>query len=69
MQNKLKRYAIVIRGKFQNIGYQGIIEGTARKMELKEYVFNDVDNSINNNQHMDEPNQRLEKVLEKLAAN
>ncbi len=47
MQNQLKRYAITIRGKVQHIGYRGIIEGTARKMELKGYVFNDIDESVN----------------------
>jgi len=39
MQNKLKRYAIVIRGKVQNIGYRGIIEGTARIATDEYYEF------------------------------
>ncbi len=46
MQIQLKRYAIIIRGRVQHIGYRGIIEGTARKMELKGYVFNDKDDSV-----------------------
>lgn len=46
MQTQLKRYSIIIRGKVQHIGYRGIIEGTARKMDLKGYIFNDIDNSV-----------------------
>ncbi len=46
MQTQVKRYSVTIRGKVQHIGYRGIIEGTARKLDLKGYVFNDVDNSV-----------------------
>ena len=46
MQTQIKRYSVTIRGKVQHIGYRGIIEGTARKLDLKGYVFNDVDNSV-----------------------
>ncbi|VVB86596.1 Acylphosphatase [uncultured archaeon] len=47
MDKQTKRYAITIRGNVQHIGYRGIIEGTARKMEIKGYVFNDTDSSVN----------------------
>ncbi len=46
MQTQVKRYTVTIRGKVQHIGYRGIIEGTARKLDLKGYIFNDIDNSI-----------------------
>ncbi len=46
MQTQVKRYTVTIRGKVQHIGYRGIIEGTARKLDLKGYVFNDLDNSV-----------------------
>jgi acylphosphatase len=46
MQTQLKRYSVTIRGKVQHIGYRGIIEGTGRKLDLKGYVFNDLDNSV-----------------------
>jgi len=46
MQTQLKRYAIIIRGRVQHIGYRGIIEGTARKLDLKGYIFNDIDNTV-----------------------
>ncbi len=46
MQTQIKRYTVTIRGKVQHIGYRGIIEGTARKLDLKGYIFNDIDNSI-----------------------
>ncbi len=46
MQTQVKRYTLTIRGKVQHIGYRGIIEGTARKLDLKGYIFNDIDNSI-----------------------
>lgn len=46
METQSKRYAITIRGKVQHIGYRGIIEGTARKTDLKGYIFNDIDNSV-----------------------
>lgn len=46
MQTQVKRYSVIIRGKVQHIGYRGIIEGTARKLDLKGYIFNDVDNSV-----------------------
>jgi acylphosphatase len=46
MQTQVKRYSVTIRGKVQHIGYRGIIEGTGRKLDLKGYVFNDVDNSV-----------------------
>lgn len=34
MQTQIKRYNILLRGKVQHIGYRGIIEGTARKLEF-----------------------------------
>ncbi len=43
MQTQIKRYNILLRGKVQHIGYRGIIEGTARKLDIRGYVFNDVD--------------------------
>jgi acylphosphatase len=46
MQTQIKRYSVTIRGKVQHIGYRGIIEGTGRKLDLKGYVFNDLDNSV-----------------------
>ncbi|MBU4221598.1 MAG: acylphosphatase [Euryarchaeota archaeon] len=46
MQTRIKRYTVTIRGKVQHIGYRGIIEGTARKLDIKGYVFNDIDNSV-----------------------
>jgi len=46
MQTRIKRYTLTIRGKVQHIGYRGIIEGTARKLDIKGYVFNDLDNSV-----------------------
>ena len=46
MQTQVKRYSVTIRGKVQHIGYRGIIEGTARKLDLKGYIFNDVDNTV-----------------------
>jgi acylphosphatase len=46
MQTRIKRYTLTIRGKVQHIGYRGIIEGTARKFDIKGYVFNDIDNSV-----------------------
>ena len=46
MQTRIRRYNITIMGKVQHIGYRGIIEGTARKLDLKGYVFNDIDNSV-----------------------
>jgi len=46
MQTQLKRYSIILRGRVQHIGYRGIIEGTARKLDLKGYIFNDIDNSV-----------------------
>lgn len=46
MQTQVKRYTVTIRGNVQHIGYRGIIEGTARKLDLKGYIFNDIDNSI-----------------------
>jgi len=46
MQTQLKRYAIIIRGRVQHIGYRGIIEGTARKLDLKGYIFNDIDDTV-----------------------
>jgi acylphosphatase/uncharacterized protein YukE len=42
----VKRYNILLRGKVQHIGYRGIIEGTARKLDMKGYVFNDIDGSV-----------------------
>ena len=46
MQTRIKRYNILLRGNVQHIGYRGIIEGTARKLDIKGYVFNDVDGSV-----------------------
>ena len=46
MQTPIKRYSIILRGRVQHIGYRGIIEGTARKLDLKGYIFNDIDNSV-----------------------
>ncbi|MBC2699409.1 MAG: acylphosphatase [ANME-2 cluster archaeon] len=46
MQTRIKRYNILLRGNVQHIGYRGIIEDTARKLNLKGYVFNDVDGSV-----------------------
>jgi acylphosphatase len=46
MQTQLKRYSIILRGRVQHIGYRGIIEGTARKLDLKCYIFNDIDDSV-----------------------
>lgn len=46
MQTMVKRYNILLRGKVQHIGYRGIIEGTARKLDVKGYVFNDIDGSV-----------------------
>ncbi len=46
MQTQIKRYNILLRGKVQHIGYRGIIEGAARKLDIKGYVFNDVDGSV-----------------------
>ncbi len=46
MQTQIKRYNILLRGKVQHIGYRGIIEGTARKLDIRGYVFNDVDGSV-----------------------
>jgi acylphosphatase len=46
MQTQIKRYNILLRGKVQHIGYRGIIEGTARKLDMKGYVFNDIDGSV-----------------------
>lgn len=46
MQTRIKRYNILLRGKVQHIGYRGIIEGTARKLDIKGYVFNDIDGSV-----------------------
>ncbi|MDW7775565.1 MAG: acylphosphatase [Methanosarcinales archaeon] len=46
MQTQIKRYTVTIRGKVQHIGYRNIIEGTARKLDIKGYIFNDVDNSV-----------------------
>jgi len=46
MQTPIKRYSIILRGRVQYIGYRGIIEGTARKLDLKGYIFNDIDNSV-----------------------
>lgn len=36
----------MLRGKVQHIGYRGIIEGTARKLDIRGYVFNDTDGSM-----------------------
>lgn len=46
MQTQIKRYTVTIRGRVQHIGYRNIIEGTARKLDIKGYIFNDVDNSV-----------------------
>ncbi len=46
VQTRIKRYNILLKGNVQHIGYRGIIEGTARKLNLKGYVFNDVDGSV-----------------------
>jgi acylphosphatase len=46
MQTQIKRYNLMLRGKVQHIGYRGIIEGTARKLDIKGYVFNDADGSV-----------------------
>ena len=46
MQTQIKRYNILLRGNVQHIGYRGIIEGTARKLDIKGYIFNDVDGSV-----------------------
>jgi|GEM_PF-324173 acylphosphatase len=46
MQTQVKRYSVTIKGRVQHIGYRGIIEGTARKLDIKGYIFNDVDNSV-----------------------
>ena len=46
MQTQIKRYNILLRGKVQHIGYRGIIEGTARKLDMKGYVFNDIDGTV-----------------------
>ncbi|MCX9011899.1 MAG: acylphosphatase [Candidatus Methanoperedens sp.] len=46
MQTRIKRYNLLLKGKVQHIGYRGFIEGTARKLDLKGYVFNDVDGSV-----------------------
>ncbi len=46
MQTQIKRYNILLRGNVQHIGYRGIIEGTARKLDIKSYVFNDIDGSV-----------------------
>ena len=46
MQTQIKRYNILLRGKVQHIGYRGIIEGTARKLDIRGYVFNDIDGSV-----------------------
>ena len=46
MQTQIKRYNILLRGKVQHICYRGIIEGTARKLDIRGYVFNDVDGSV-----------------------
>jgi acylphosphatase len=46
VQTRIKRYNILLRGNVQHIGYRGIIEGTARKLNIKGYVFNDVDGSV-----------------------
>jgi acylphosphatase len=42
----MKRYNILLRGKVQHIGYRGFIEGTARNLDLRGYIFNDVDGSV-----------------------
>lgn len=46
MQTRIKRYNLLLKGKVQHIGYRGFIEGTARKLDIKGYVFNDVDGSV-----------------------
>jgi len=46
MQTQIKRYNIQLKGKVQHIGYRGIIESTARKLDIKGYVFNDIDGSV-----------------------
>ncbi len=46
IQTQIKRYNILLRGKFQHIGYRGIIEGAARKLDIRGYVFNDIDGSV-----------------------
>jgi len=46
MQTQIKRYNILLRGKVQHIGNRGIIEGTARKLDIKGHVFYDVDGSV-----------------------
>jgi acylphosphatase len=46
MQTQIKRYNLLLRSKVQHIGYRGIIEGTARKLDIKGYVFNDADGSV-----------------------
>ncbi len=46
MQTQIKRYNILLRGNVQHIGYRGIIEGTARKLDIRGYIFNDVDGSV-----------------------
>jgi acylphosphatase len=46
MQTQIKPYSIILRGRVRHIGYRGIIEGTARKLDLKGYIFNDIDNSV-----------------------
>jgi acylphosphatase len=46
MQTQIKRYNILLRGKVQHIGYRGIIEGNARKLDIRGYVFNDIDGSV-----------------------
>ncbi|MRG77627.1 MAG: hypothetical protein C5S33_07690 [ANME-2 cluster archaeon] len=46
MQTQIKRYNILLRGKVQHIGNRGIIEGTARKLDINGYVFYDVDGSV-----------------------
>jgi hypothetical protein len=35
MQTQIKRYNLLLRGKVQHIGYRGIIEGAARKLDMK----------------------------------
>lgn len=46
MQTQIKRYNILLRGRVQHIGYRGIIEGAARKLDIRGYVFNDIDGSV-----------------------
>src|SRR5665648_935819 len=43
MQTQIKRYNIQLKGKVQHIGYRGIIESTARKLDIKGYVFNNIE--------------------------